>query len=160
MSAGKLCWLKHLSSPELTPPPQLRLQWRTSTSVTLTRPRSAPCGATPPLGYATATSWPFATVTTSNIQTFDLNAGDERLIWPCRLQGNHTVDTRGVEPNMRECTFNVLTPGRLYDITVTTRSGKLNSSVSVEGRTGESDYRLQIIFYRLQIRLHVKYYRL
>ncbi|XP_029901748.1 receptor-type tyrosine-protein phosphatase beta-like isoform X2 [Myripristis murdjan] len=49
--------------------------------------------------------------------------------------GNDTVDTREVEPNMRECTFNVLTPGRLYAITVTTRSGKLNSSVSVEGRT-------------------------
>ncbi|KAL7370550.1 hypothetical protein ABVT39_003709 [Epinephelus coioides] len=49
--------------------------------------------------------------------------------------GNITVDTREVEPNMRECTFNVLTPGRQYTITVTTRSGKLNTSVSVEGRT-------------------------
>uniref|UniRef100_A0A3Q3J1B7 protein-tyrosine-phosphatase n=1 Tax=Monopterus albus TaxID=43700 RepID=A0A3Q3J1B7_MONAL len=44
--------------------------------------------------------------------------------------GNHSV-----EPNMRECTFNVLTPGRQYTITVTTRSGKLNTSVSLEGRT-------------------------
>ncbi|KAG7218953.1 hypothetical protein INR49_019400 [Caranx melampygus] len=34
-----------------------------------------------------------------------------------------------------ECTFNVLTPGRRYTITVTTRSGKLNASVCVEGRT-------------------------
>ncbi|XP_044041315.1 receptor-type tyrosine-protein phosphatase beta isoform X2 [Siniperca chuatsi] len=49
--------------------------------------------------------------------------------------GNVTVDTREVEPNMRECTFNVLTPGRRYTITVTTRSGKLNTSVSLEGRT-------------------------
>lgn len=49
--------------------------------------------------------------------------------------GNNTEATRTVEPNMRECTFNVLTPGRLYTITVTTRSGKLNTSVSVEGRT-------------------------
>ncbi|KAM7378583.1 hypothetical protein PAMA_013473 [Pampus argenteus] len=49
--------------------------------------------------------------------------------------GNVTVDTREVEPNMRECTFNVLTPGRQYTITVETRSGKLNTSVSVEGRT-------------------------
>ncbi|XP_041833313.1 receptor-type tyrosine-protein phosphatase beta [Melanotaenia boesemani] len=49
--------------------------------------------------------------------------------------GNLTMDTRELEPNMRECTFNVLTPGRLYTITVTTRSGKLNTSVSVEGRT-------------------------
>uniref|UniRef100_A0A3Q2QMI8 protein-tyrosine-phosphatase n=1 Tax=Fundulus heteroclitus TaxID=8078 RepID=A0A3Q2QMI8_FUNHE len=45
------------------------------------------------------------------------------------------LDTREVEPNMRECTFNVLTPGRHYIITVTTRSGNLNTSVSVEGRT-------------------------
>uniref|UniRef100_A0A3B4UK47 protein-tyrosine-phosphatase n=1 Tax=Seriola dumerili TaxID=41447 RepID=A0A3B4UK47_SERDU len=49
---------------------------------------------------------------------------------------NATVDTREVEPNMRECTFNILTPGRRYTITVTARSGKLNTSVSVEGRTG------------------------
>ncbi|XP_028255677.1 receptor-type tyrosine-protein phosphatase beta [Parambassis ranga] len=49
--------------------------------------------------------------------------------------GEVTMDTREVEPNMRECTFNVLTPGRRYTITVATRSGKLNSSVSVEGRT-------------------------
>ncbi|XP_059181909.1 receptor-type tyrosine-protein phosphatase beta-like [Centropristis striata] len=49
--------------------------------------------------------------------------------------GNVTVDTRDVEPNMRECTFNVLTPGTPYAVTVTTRSGNLNASVSVEGRT-------------------------
>ncbi|KAM6895658.1 receptor-type tyrosine-protein phosphatase beta [Xenentodon cancila] len=49
--------------------------------------------------------------------------------------GNVTVNTREVEANMRECTFNVLTPGRRYSITVTTRSGKWNTSVSVEGRT-------------------------
>lgn len=50
--------------------------------------------------------------------------------------GNITVDTREVEPNMRECTFNVLTPGRYYTITVATMSRNLSSSVSVEGRTG------------------------
>ncbi|KAI9518090.1 hypothetical protein NQZ68_040211 [Dissostichus eleginoides] len=49
--------------------------------------------------------------------------------------GNVTVDMREVEPNMRECTFNVLTPGRLYTVTVTTRSGELNASVSLQGRT-------------------------
>ncbi|XP_069376043.1 receptor-type tyrosine-protein phosphatase beta isoform X2 [Paralichthys olivaceus] len=48
---------------------------------------------------------------------------------------NVTVDTREVEPNMRECTFNVLTPGRRYSITVATRSVNLNTSVSVEGST-------------------------
>lgn len=49
--------------------------------------------------------------------------------------GNVTVDTREVQANMRECTFNVLTPGRRYTITVMSRSGPENSSVSVEGRT-------------------------
>ncbi|KAM3588202.1 uncharacterized protein V6R79_023919 [Siganus canaliculatus] len=49
--------------------------------------------------------------------------------------GGVAVDTRQVEPNMRECTFNVLTPGRAYTITVATRSRNLSTSVSVEGRT-------------------------
>lgn len=49
--------------------------------------------------------------------------------------GNVTVDTREVQASMRECTFNVLTPGRQYTITVTTRSRKMNSSVSVDGQT-------------------------
>ncbi|XP_061770385.1 receptor-type tyrosine-protein phosphatase beta [Nerophis ophidion] len=49
--------------------------------------------------------------------------------------GDIAMDTREVEPNMRECTFNVLTPGRRYTITVTTRSAMLSTSVSVEGRT-------------------------
>uniref|UniRef100_H3C9X6 protein-tyrosine-phosphatase n=1 Tax=Tetraodon nigroviridis TaxID=99883 RepID=H3C9X6_TETNG len=49
--------------------------------------------------------------------------------------GNATVDTREVESNMGECTFNVLTPGRRYSITVATRSQNLSTSVSVEGRT-------------------------
>lgn len=54
------------------------------------------------------------------------------------VTGNATVDTREVESHTRECTFNVLTPGRQYVITVTTRSHNLSSSVSVEGRTGPS----------------------
>ncbi|CAB1346426.1 unnamed protein product [Coregonus sp. 'balchen'] len=48
---------------------------------------------------------------------------------------NATVATRDLTRDMRECTFNVLTPGRLFTITVTTKSGELNSSVSVLGRT-------------------------
>ncbi|KAM4619051.1 receptor-type tyrosine-protein phosphatase beta isoform 1-T1 [Polymixia lowei] len=35
----------------------------------------------------------------------------------------------------RECTFNILTPGRLYTVTVTTTSGNLSSSASVTGWT-------------------------
>ncbi|XP_077956952.1 receptor-type tyrosine-protein phosphatase beta isoform X2 [Gasterosteus aculeatus] len=46
-----------------------------------------------------------------------------------------TMDTRELQPNTRECTFNVLVPGRLYTVTVTTRSGTLNASVSLQGRT-------------------------
>ncbi|KAM8907881.1 receptor-type tyrosine-protein phosphatase beta isoform 2-T2 [Spinachia spinachia] len=49
--------------------------------------------------------------------------------------GGVTMDTREVQSNTRECTFNVLVPGRLYTITVTTRSGTLNASVSLQGRT-------------------------
>ncbi|XP_061662406.1 receptor-type tyrosine-protein phosphatase beta isoform X2 [Syngnathoides biaculeatus] len=49
--------------------------------------------------------------------------------------GDVTVDTREVEPHARECTFNVLTPGRTYDISVATASGNLSASASVEGRT-------------------------
>ncbi|CAN9508322.1 unnamed protein product [Ophioblennius macclurei] len=48
---------------------------------------------------------------------------------------NVTMDTREVDAKMRENTFNVLTPGRRYTITVTTRSNNLSTSVSVEGRT-------------------------
>lgn len=55
-----------------------------------------------------------------------------------RPAGNATVDTREVGPDTRECTFNVLTPGRGYTITVATISGNLSSSIAVEGRTGES----------------------
>ncbi|XP_054617384.1 receptor-type tyrosine-protein phosphatase beta [Dunckerocampus dactyliophorus] len=49
--------------------------------------------------------------------------------------GDVEVYTREVGPSMRECTFNVLTPGRHYTITVKTRSGMASASVSVEGHT-------------------------
>ncbi|XP_033845040.1 receptor-type tyrosine-protein phosphatase beta isoform X2 [Periophthalmus magnuspinnatus] len=49
--------------------------------------------------------------------------------------GNMSMDTREVQANMRECTFNVLTPGRHYTITVVSRSRMQNSSASVEGQT-------------------------
>uniref|UniRef100_A0A8C7PJW9 protein-tyrosine-phosphatase n=1 Tax=Oncorhynchus mykiss TaxID=8022 RepID=A0A8C7PJW9_ONCMY len=49
--------------------------------------------------------------------------------------GNATVATRDLTRDMRECTFNVLMPGRVFTIIVTTKSGELNSSVSVLGRT-------------------------
>lgn len=40
----------------------------------------------------------------------------------------------------RECTFNILTSGRLYVVTVTTNSGNLTSSASVTARTGTSGF--------------------
>uniref|UniRef100_A0A8C8ETV7 protein-tyrosine-phosphatase n=1 Tax=Oncorhynchus tshawytscha TaxID=74940 RepID=A0A8C8ETV7_ONCTS len=50
-------------------------------------------------------------------------------------QGNTVVSQRTLSRDARECTFNVLTPGHQYPITVTTNSGGLNSSTSVIGRT-------------------------
>uniref|UniRef100_A0A8C7PSI8 protein-tyrosine-phosphatase n=1 Tax=Oncorhynchus mykiss TaxID=8022 RepID=A0A8C7PSI8_ONCMY len=50
-------------------------------------------------------------------------------------QGNTVVSQRTLSRDARDCTFNVLTPGRQYAITVTTNSGGLNSSTSVIGRT-------------------------
>ncbi|XP_066523944.1 receptor-type tyrosine-protein phosphatase beta [Hoplias malabaricus] len=50
--------------------------------------------------------------------------------------GNSTTATRTVDREMRECTFNVLTPGRLYTIIVnTTTSRKLWNIATVTGRT-------------------------
>ncbi|XP_073725516.1 receptor-type tyrosine-protein phosphatase beta [Misgurnus anguillicaudatus] len=52
-------------------------------------------------------------------------------------QGNNLTanQTRTLSRDMRECTFNILTPGRLYHITVTTIRKNLRSSATLEGRT-------------------------
>ncbi|XP_055795524.1 receptor-type tyrosine-protein phosphatase beta-like isoform X2 [Salvelinus fontinalis] len=50
-------------------------------------------------------------------------------------QGDTVVSQRTLSRDARECTFNVLMPGRQYAIAVTTNSGGLNSSASVIGRT-------------------------
>ncbi|CAB1322807.1 unnamed protein product, partial [Coregonus sp. 'balchen'] len=50
-------------------------------------------------------------------------------------QGDTDVSHRTLSRDTRECTFNVLTPGRQYTIAVKTNSGGLNSSTSVIGRT-------------------------
>ncbi|KAF4079469.1 hypothetical protein AMELA_G00178360 [Ameiurus melas] len=49
--------------------------------------------------------------------------------------GSTAIHTRRLSRDMRECTFNVLVPGRLYKIVVTTTSGDLHSSATVTGRT-------------------------
>lgn len=66
--------------------------------------------------------------------------------WPIGEWDGFTVVLRQVDPativsqrvlswEARECTFNILTSGRLYTITVTTNSGNLTSSASVTART-------------------------
>ncbi|XP_044211802.1 receptor-type tyrosine-protein phosphatase beta-like isoform X1 [Thunnus albacares] len=53
-----------------------------------------------------------------------------------RLADSATVLAQRILPwEARECTFNILTSGRLYTVTVMTNSGNLSSSVSVTGRT-------------------------
>ncbi|KAB5542066.1 hypothetical protein PHYPO_G00087170 [Pangasianodon hypophthalmus] len=49
--------------------------------------------------------------------------------------GSTAIQTRRLTRDMRECTFNVLVPGRLYKIVVITTSGDLRSSAAVTGRT-------------------------
>uniref|UniRef100_A0AAR2LZN7 protein-tyrosine-phosphatase n=1 Tax=Pygocentrus nattereri TaxID=42514 RepID=A0AAR2LZN7_PYGNA len=49
--------------------------------------------------------------------------------------GNISIQTRFLDRAMRECTFNVLMPGRLYSIVVTTTSEGFNSYATVSGRT-------------------------
>uniref|UniRef100_A0A8C5B1C8 protein-tyrosine-phosphatase n=1 Tax=Gadus morhua TaxID=8049 RepID=A0A8C5B1C8_GADMO len=48
------------------------------------------------------------------------------------------VSERTLPWGAQECTFNVLTPGRRYEVTVTTASGNLSSSASVVGWTAPS----------------------
>ncbi|XP_060758757.1 receptor-type tyrosine-protein phosphatase beta isoform X3 [Neoarius graeffei] len=49
--------------------------------------------------------------------------------------GSTANKTRRLTRDMRECTFNVLVPGHMYTIVVTTTSGDLRSSATVTGRT-------------------------
>uniref|UniRef100_A0A3B3QLF1 protein-tyrosine-phosphatase n=1 Tax=Paramormyrops kingsleyae TaxID=1676925 RepID=A0A3B3QLF1_9TELE len=55
------------------------------------------------------------------------------------IQAGIAIAERRLMRDMRECTFNVLTPGRPYTIQVTTISGDLSSSASVVGRTLPAD---------------------
>ncbi|TMS01081.1 Receptor-type tyrosine-protein phosphatase beta, partial [Larimichthys crocea] len=76
--------------------------------------------------------------------------------WPIGEWDGFTVVLRQVDPativsqrvlswEARECTFNILTSGRLYTITVTTNSGNLTSSASVTARTTPAQVsRLQV----------------
>lgn len=52
--------------------------------------------------------------------------------------GDTTVDRRTLDHDVQQCSFNHLTPGHSYTITVTTNSGDLSSSAHVTGYTSES----------------------
>ena len=56
------------------------------------------------------------------------------------------VAQRTLSWEARECTFNVLTSGRRYAVTVTTNSGNLSSSASVTARTSTSDLYINILY--------------
>ncbi|XP_028305294.1 receptor-type tyrosine-protein phosphatase beta [Gouania willdenowi] len=101
-------------------------------------------------GGMTADSSCYGSTPPAPVTNLHIRHSDETLLsamWSHALSGSHdgysisishggaVVDRREVDAKMKECTFNVLMPGRKYTVTVTTRSGNLNSSVSVEGRT-------------------------
>lgn len=55
--------------------------------------------------------------------------------------GSTANKTRRLTRDMRECTFNVLVPGHMYTIVVTTTSGDLRSSATVTGRTCKAAFK-------------------
>lgn len=52
--------------------------------------------------------------------------------------GDTTVDRRTLDHDVQQCSFNSLTPGHTYTITVTVNSGDLSSSAHATGNTSES----------------------
>lgn len=54
--------------------------------------------------------------------------------------GVTTVAQRDLTREAMDCTFNLLTPGLLYTVTVVTNSGNLSSSASVTARTSKYDF--------------------
>uniref|UniRef100_A0A8C1ZXE7 protein-tyrosine-phosphatase n=1 Tax=Cyprinus carpio TaxID=7962 RepID=A0A8C1ZXE7_CYPCA len=66
---------------------------------------------------------------------FGSSSRDSYIVQLFQSNTSTAIQTRTLSRDMRECTFNVLTPGRLYDITVTTTTKNLRSSATVKGRT-------------------------
>ncbi|XP_067248539.1 receptor-type tyrosine-protein phosphatase beta isoform X3 [Chanodichthys erythropterus] len=60
---------------------------------------------------------------------------DRYIIQLFQSNTSTVIQTRTLSRDMRECTFNVLMPGRLYDITVTTITQNIHSSATLRGRT-------------------------
>ncbi|XP_051545389.1 receptor-type tyrosine-protein phosphatase beta-like isoform X2 [Myxocyprinus asiaticus] len=83
------------------------------------------------------------------VQQLNIHHSDETslsIVWTCPVgewdnytillkDRDVTVERRTLEHDVGECSFNNLTPGRTYTITVTTNSGHLNSSTYVTGKT-------------------------
>lgn len=63
--------------------------------------------------------------------------------------GVTTVAQRDLTREAMDCTFNFLTPGLLYTVTVATNSGNLSSSTSVTVRTSTYDFILLLTYLRL-----------
>ncbi|XP_016340007.1 receptor-type tyrosine-protein phosphatase beta isoform X4 [Sinocyclocheilus anshuiensis] len=66
---------------------------------------------------------------------FGSSSRDGYIVQLFQSNTSTAIHTRTLSRDMRECTFNVLTPGRLYDITVTTTTKNLRGSATVKGRT-------------------------
>lgn len=60
-----------------------------------------------------------------------------------------TVAQRDLTREAMDCTFNLLTPGLLYTVTVATNSGNLSSSASVTARTSTCDFNMMLTYLRL-----------
>lgn len=52
--------------------------------------------------------------------------------------GNLVVQSLVIAKSVSECSFSNLVPGRLYNVTITTRSGKYENYSFSQERTGES----------------------
>lgn len=51
--------------------------------------------------------------------------------------GNRVVQSLVIAKSVSECAFSSLTPGRLYNVTITTRSGKYENHSFSQERTGK-----------------------
>ncbi|TRY92037.1 hypothetical protein DNTS_026802 [Danionella cerebrum] len=80
----------------------------------------------------------YADETSISAQWAHTSASSDRDGYTIELSETNTtavLQTRTLNRDMRECTFNVLIPGRLYDITVTAVSKNIQSSTTIQGRT-------------------------
>lgn len=63
------------------------------------------------------------------------------------------VQSLVIAKSVSECSFSSLTPGRLYDVTVTTRSGKYENHSLSQDRTGKPARRYGLCRHPFEVRL-------